>query len=68
VRIWLNGKLVHEHAGARPNKPDEDRVVVELRQGWNAVLAKVGNVEKGHGLYLRLVGEGLRSARTSEAK
>ena len=60
VRVWLNGKLVHEHATPRSARPDDDRVALTLQTGWNAVLVKVVNVEKDHGLYLRFVGEGLR--------
>jgi putative heme-binding domain-containing protein len=64
VRVWLNGALVHEHAVPRSARPDEDKVAVTLKEGWNAVLAKVVNVDADHGLYLRFAGEGLRVART----
>ncbi len=40
VRVWVNGKQVHEHRGARPLVFDEDRVPVELTAGENAVLVK----------------------------
>ena len=49
-------------ATPRSARPDEDRVRVPLREGWNVVLAKVVNVDAGRGLYLRFVGEGLRVA------
>jgi hypothetical protein len=38
-------------------------VDVTLKQGWNAVLAKVVNGRADHGLYLRFAGEGLRVSR-----
>jgi putative membrane-bound dehydrogenase-like protein len=63
VRVWLNGSLVHEYATPRSARPDEDKVDVALKQGWNAVLAKVVNGQADHGLYLRFVGEGLRVSR-----
>jgi enterochelin esterase-like enzyme len=40
IRVWVNGTLVHRHAGPRPLVFDEDRVPVELRAGDNAVLVK----------------------------
>ena len=64
VRVWLNGKQVHEYATPRSAKADEDKVSVHLEPGWNRVLVKVVNVDADHGLYLRFVGEGLRVART----
>ncbi len=60
LRVWINGKLVHEYASSRRARPDEDSVEVSLRTGWNAVLARVVNVNADHGLYLRFVGEGVR--------
>ena len=40
VRVWVNGKLVHEHRGPRPLVFDEDRVPVQLGAGENTVLVK----------------------------
>jgi poly(3-hydroxybutyrate) depolymerase len=40
VRVWVNGKMVHERRGSRPLVLDEDRVPVELGAGENAVLVK----------------------------
>ena len=40
MRVWVNGKLVHERRGPRPLVADEDRVPVELGAGDNAVLVK----------------------------
>lgn len=62
LRVWVNGKLVHEHLQPRDARPDADAVEVSLRAGWNPVLARVFNGRAGTGLYLRLVGEGLRVA------
>ena len=49
LQVWVNGKLVHEHAERRPARPDEDRVAVELKQGWNTVLVKVVNADADTG-------------------
>ena len=40
VRVWVNGRLVHEHRGARPLVFDEDRIEVELGAGDNVVLVR----------------------------
>ncbi len=40
VRVWVNGRPVHERRGPRPLVFDEDRVPVELVAGENAVLVK----------------------------
>ena len=62
LRAWINGKMVHEFTGNRVAKVDEDKVKVDLKQGWNPVLVKVVNRNSPHGLYLRFVGDGIRSS------
>jgi WD40 repeat protein/tetratricopeptide (TPR) repeat protein len=54
IRLWLNGRLIHENPITRGPAPDEDRVPGRLRPGWNTVLAKVVNRTHEHGLFLRL--------------
>ncbi len=63
VRVWVNGKLVHESAKNVAMKPDAEHVTVPLNAGWNTVLVKVANGKGGHGLYLRFNGDGLRVSR-----
>ncbi len=41
IRIWLNGRLVHDHPAHRSLLPDEDAVDVEMLAGDNAVLVKL---------------------------
>lgn len=58
VKLWLNGALVHAAQVARPVAPDQDRVgPVELRAGWNILLAKVVNRTGNWGFCLRVVDE-----------
>jgi putative heme-binding domain-containing protein len=67
LRVWLNGDLVHENAKPRKAKPDDDRVEVALKAGWNTVLVKVVNRAGDYGLYLRFSGgDGIRVARKPE--
>lgn len=58
MKLWLNGRLVHANPAVRPLKPDQDVVgPVELRKGWNVLLAKVVNVTGRWGLSVRVVDE-----------
>jgi HEAT repeat protein len=41
VKVWLNGKLVHENNTARPLTVGSDKVKVTLQQGWNRLLLKI---------------------------
>jgi putative heme-binding domain-containing protein len=63
VRVWLNGELIHDNPALRSAVPDEDRVAVTLKPGWNKVLVKVVNASGDYGLYLRFQGDGLRMSR-----
>jgi hypothetical protein len=59
-RIWVNDARVHEQLTPRTAVPDQDKVDVELKEGWNTVLAKVVKTNSNQSLYLRFTGEGLR--------
>jgi|GEM_PF-860572 len=54
VRVWLNGRLVHETIRRIWAPWDLDRVPVTLKAGRNVLLAKVHNYSGPHYLYLRL--------------
>ena len=41
VRIWLNGKMVHDNPAQRGMKRDDDIVPVTLRKGINFLLVKI---------------------------
>ncbi|MGE5295452.1 MAG: S41 family peptidase [Solirubrobacterales bacterium] len=43
VKVWLNGKLVHENWTSRPVKADDDLVRVTFQAGSNTLLLKVQN-------------------------
>lgn len=55
VKVWVNGTVVHDNATNRSALPDQDRVQVILRQGWNRLLVKIDQLDGNWGLYLRLV-------------
>ncbi len=54
VRLWVNDTLVHTNPVYRGAAPDQDRVPVSLKKGWNKVLIKVLQGTGGWGYYLRL--------------
>jgi len=54
VRVWVNDVLVHHNPILRPPAPDQDRVSVELKAGWNKILVKVVEVLGFWGFYLRI--------------
>ncbi|MEM5814400.1 MAG: glycoside hydrolase family 172 protein [Candidatus Aenigmatarchaeota archaeon] len=69
VRLWVNDNLVHTNPSYRGAYPDQDRVKVSLKAGWNKVLIKVLQGAGGWGYYLRIPdpkGEYRWSARPSE--
>lgn len=43
VKVWLNGKVVHENNATRPLTPGDDKVNVKLAKGWNDLMLKVTN-------------------------
>jgi len=49
VKVWLNGRLVHEHWVLRGVQVGQDAVSVELREGSNDLLMKVVNQAGGYG-------------------
>ena len=67
VKVWLNGKLVHEKWIGRSVSKDDDIVPVAFQKGKNQILLKVQNMQFGWGFACRevgndLVGERLRLA------
>jgi CubicO group peptidase (beta-lactamase class C family) len=56
VKVWLNGKLVHDHWSARPCRPDDDIVPVEFEKGENRLLLKIQNIRGDWSFACRLMG------------
>lgn len=54
VRLWLNGRQIHEFLDQTTAMPDARAVPATLESGWNTLLARVANVTGDHALYLRL--------------
>ena len=54
VKIWLNGAVVHTNNVFRPLVPGQDKVEVQLREGWNDLMLKVSQGGGGWGASARL--------------
>lgn len=47
IKIWLNGKVVHQNEVARGYSPRSDAVTVQLQAGINRILVKIDNYTAG---------------------
>jgi len=56
VKVWLNGKKVHEKWVARAAQPDDDLIPVEFQRGTNQILLKIQNMKGEWGFFCRLMG------------
>jgi hypothetical protein len=54
IKIWINRKLVLDHAIARQALPGQDLVNTELAAGWNELLLKIDNISAEWGFYCEL--------------
>ena len=54
IRIWLNGKLVHDNETGRGFSPRQDSVLVQLSAGVNRIVAKIDNYTSGWGFAIYL--------------
>jgi hypothetical protein len=43
IKAWLNGKQVHANNAARGCEPNQDKVKLTLKEGWNELMLKVNN-------------------------
>ena len=55
VKVWLNGKLVHENVVTRGVMPDSDRVPVTFKKGRNQLVLKILNYGGPWGFACRLL-------------
>lgn len=55
VKVWLNGKLVHENWIPRAVNKDDDVVALPLQKGSNQLLLKVQDMQGNWGFMVRLL-------------
>lgn len=54
IKVWLNGKGVHENNTRRGALADQDNVDVEFNQGENTLLIKIVNAAGSSGFYFKI--------------
>ena len=54
IKVWINGKVVHDNPAKRGGGMDEDHATAQLKAGWNSVLIKVTQSNGGWDLNSRL--------------
>jgi CubicO group peptidase (beta-lactamase class C family) len=57
VKIWLNGKLVHQNWVGRGVNPDDEIVALNLIKGDNRLIIKVQDMQLGWGFCCRPLGK-----------
>jgi CubicO group peptidase (beta-lactamase class C family) len=57
VKVWLNGKLVHEQRSSRPLRKDDDLIPVSLEKGTNRLLLKIGSRPAGWSFSCRFLNQ-----------
>ena len=55
VKVFLNGSEIHRVLTIRLAQPDQDRVPLHLKKGWNRLLLKIENNLGGYGFYARIL-------------
>ncbi len=67
IKIFLNGKLVHENWIPRPVNKDDDIISLDLKKGSNQILLKVQNMEYGWGFTIRPLGKDILADKLIES-
>ena len=57
IKIWLNGKLIHENWIGRGVNKDDDVIAIDLREGTNHILLKIQNIQGEWGFISRELGK-----------
>jgi hypothetical protein len=55
VKVFLNGKEIHRFLAIRVAAPDQDRIPLALKEGWNTLLLKIENNYGGYNFYARVI-------------
>jgi hypothetical protein len=55
VKVFLNNKEIHRILTIRVAEPDQDRIPLALKKGWNTLLLKIENNFGGYNFYARVV-------------
>jgi hypothetical protein len=58
VKVFVNGTAIHRVLAIRVVRPDNDRVPVALKKGWNTLMLKIENNYGGYNFYARMLDPG----------
>jgi len=61
IKLFLNGKLVHQNFVGRPLSPDDDIITLDLKKGSNQILAMIQNMEYDWSFSMRKLGKDILS-------
>lgn len=54
-KVFLNGKQIYRFLDIRIAEPDQDRILLHLKKGWNKLELKVENNLGGYAIYARIL-------------
>ena len=54
-KVFLNGKEIYRYLGVRIAEPDQERISLNLKKGWNTLLLKIENNFGGYAFYARVI-------------
>jgi hypothetical protein len=55
VKVYVNDKEIHRVLMVRVAEPDQDRVPLSLKKGWNKLMLKIENNFGGYNFYARVL-------------
>ena len=58
VKVFLNTTPIHRVMAIRVVRPDQDRVPLALKKGWNTLMLKIENNYGGYNFYARVLDPG----------
>ena len=67
VKVWLNGKLVHENWIPRAVNKDDDIIPLKLVKGSNQILLKVQDIQGGWAFIVRMLDKAALSDQLNSA-
>jgi len=54
-KVFLNGVEIYRYLGVRIAEPDQERLELNLKKGWNTLLLKIENNFGGYAFYARVI-------------
>ena len=62
IKVWFNGTEVAGEQSDRGVAPDQEKLVLQLKQGENTLLLKIVNHDQGSGFYFNPIGHNFPEA------